>query len=451
MPAPIRDAVTAVLTCGDALYITRRQPHLAAFPGYWAFPGGKVDASDSEQPFDHPLLAAHPPRPMRALARELREEIGLDLEAEAAAGRVAHVVCLGEATTPAFVPLRFRTRFFRIGLRERPALVLHPGEAAEDAWLPAETLRRRYRDGRLLTVPPTRAVIERLAADAGAGAVPELDRDFDARRYAPWVEPLHGLRTILVRSNTLPPAEHTNAILVGDRGSRRVLVDPSPSDAQELERLCNVLDETGVDEVFLTHHHPDHREFADAIARRYRVPLGMSRDTRERIERRGGARFFEGVETRVRAEGEVLTEWLGQPVGLFAVPGHDEGQLALMPAGREWCLVGDLFQGVGTVVVGGPEGNMRKYFESLRRVIDLDPATVVPSHGMAQGTTFRIRETLKHRLLRERQVQTLHAAGKSPEQMLPAIYPGLDPRLLPLALMNVHSHLAKLREDGVVS
>ena len=37
----IIDAVTAVLVCGGEIYLTHRQPHLTAFPGFQAFPGGK--------------------------------------------------------------------------------------------------------------------------------------------------------------------------------------------------------------------------------------------------------------------------------------------------------------------------------------------------------------------------------------------------------------------------
>jgi glyoxylase-like metal-dependent hydrolase (beta-lactamase superfamily II) len=135
-------------------------------------------------------------------------------------------------------------------------------------------------------------------------------------------------------------------------------------------------------------------------------------------------------------------------VRLYAVPGHDEGQLAPMPDSLTWCIVSDLIQGVGTVVVGGPEGNMRKYFESLQRVIDLDPQIIIPSHGPAFGSTYRIKETLKHRLQREEQVFSLHQAGQSAQQMLGEIYKGLDPRLAPLALINIQSHLQKLGEEG---
>jgi ribonuclease/clavin/mitogillin len=264
------------------------------------------------------------------------------------------------------------------------------------------------------------------------------------------MEPLVGVRMLAVHSNTIPPADRTNCFRLGDEGARQVVVDPSPSSREEYARLCTVLDSSQIDEIFLTHHHPDHREYADELARRYRVPLGMSADTHARISKRS-AKYFEGVETRIYAEGDVLTEWQGEKVLLYAVPGHDEGQLALMPESRMWCIVSDLIQGIGTVVVGGPEGNMRKYFDSLQRVIDWDPAVIIPSHGIALGTTYRIRETLKHRQLREEQVAVLHAEGKSAQEMLPTIYQGLDPRLAPLALININSHLQKLREEGRVA
>lgn len=449
MPYPVHDAVTAVLVHGDEIFIVRRQPRLLAFPGYWAFPGGKVDRTDRDEPLTQAVLAAQPPRLVRALVRELQEETGLDLLQQAAAGKVRGIHCLGEITTPAFAPLRYRTWFFRVDLRERPELTLDPGEAADGEWATAARWRERYARGRLLIAPPTLAAVERLAAHPDATAIPEFSGDADWGDGLPTVAPLGGLDVILARSNTLPPAQHTNAFVFGDE--RRVLVDPSPADRAELQRLYDTLDDAPPQEIFLTHHHPDHREYADDVARRYGVPVGMSADTRERIARRTAGRFFEGVETRIYAEGDRLTEWQGEPVRLVAVPGHDEGQLAPMPESRAWCIVSDLIQGVGTVVIGGPESSMRKYFASLQRVIDLDPAVILPSHGQALGTTHYIQETLRHRQHREQQVAALHRAGHAPEAMVPLIYAGLDPPLLPLARMNIESHLAKLREDGAIA
>jgi glyoxylase-like metal-dependent hydrolase (beta-lactamase superfamily II) len=138
-------------------------------------------------------------------------------------------------------------------------------------------------------------------------------------------------------------------------------------------------------------------------------------------------------------------------VRLLAVPGHDEGQLAPMPESRAWCIVGDLIQGIGTVVIAPPEGNMRKYFDSLKRIIELDPAVIIPSHGLALGGTHYLQQALRHREERETQIRTRHEAGMGEDQILAEVYQAIDPRLLPLARLNIRSHLAKLREDGVIA
>ena len=159
-------------------------------------------------------------------------------------------------------------------------------------------------------------------------------------------------------------------------------------------------------------------------------------------------RFFDGIDLRTIDEGSVVTQWQQQPVRTLSVPGHYDGQVALMPDGRSWCIVGDLIQGVGTVVISKPEGDMRRYFESLERIIELAPRFIFPSHGIGMGTTLRLEETLKHRRQREAQVLQLQREGRSMQQMLDAIYAGLDPRLAPLAIRNIESHLDKLRADG---
>jgi endoribonuclease LACTB2 len=451
MAAPIHDAVTAALLHGEHLFLGRRNPALPAFSGYHAFPGGKVDRGDHAEAHAHPLFEPHPPAQIAALVRELREELAFDLLAAAHAGAVEKILCLGEATTPAWAPLRFRTWFYKIVLRERPAFTLDPGETMDGEWQSVRDWLARYRSGRLLVAPPTLFAMQALDADLHVGALPRIDIEFRLDTEIPWVEPLGGLRILLVRSNTLPPAMHTNVFWLGDPGAPRVVVDPSPADRDELERLYRRLDSFGVDLVFLTHHHPDHREFADEIARRYRAPLALSADTRARIAAKCGDAFFAGLDVRLLEEGDVLTRWQGEDVGLVAVPGHDEGQLAPMPASRAWCIVGDLIQGVGTVVIAPPEGNMRKYFASLRRIIELDPAVIIPSHGMALGGTHFLRMALRHREERERAVRELHAAGRSEDEMLGAIYRDVDSRLLPLARLNIRSHLEKLREEGAIS
>lgn len=448
----IVDAVTAALMAGGEMFMVRRHPGMAAFPGFLAFPGGKVDKTDTHEPLDIPVLAIHPPRLMRALHRELQEELGFDLIGACAAGQVRRIVELGVALTPPVQPLRFNTHFYKIVLAERPTLWVDKREHTDSMWATPALLWQRYERGELLLAPPTVAALKALGADPNCERVPDLHFEYREQTELPMVQPQRGVRMIFVRSHTIPPATHTNCFLLGDAQTHRILVDPSPDSPEEFERLKALCERYFIHEVLLTHHHPDHRERANELARHFNAPLGLSQDTYDRIKAKSGMKYFEGLTINTYREGDVVCRWLGQPVRVYEVPGHDEGQLALMPDNRAWCIVSDLIQSIGTVVIAKPEGNMRKYFASLRRMIELDPQVIYPSHGHALGSVHRLRETLKHRELREQQVLGYHREGKTAEQMLPLIYMDLpDPRLMPLARMNIESHLDKLREEGIIA
>lgn len=448
----IVDAVTVALIHDGALLMTHRQPEMPAFGGYFAFPGGKVDAEDERTP-PAALERRMPevaPRLLRALARECDEELGIDLDALADSGDILELLDLGTALTPPIAERRFNTHFFKLVLRSRPSLTVDVREASDAFWTPPTELVRRYEQGRLLVAPPTRATLRALAASLAATTIPGLDgvdRNEGGQRL---IEPLAGVRILPVRSHTLPPAQHTNAFLLGDMQSHRILVDPSPASDEDLELLVARAAEIGVHEVFITHHHADHWERADTVAMRLGATVGMSIETRKRIRDRHPAAFAD-IEIHEYREGDVICRWQGEEVKVLEVPGHDPGQLALMPESRQWCLVGDLIQGIGTVVIPEDGGNMADYFASMQRVIDLDPAVILPSHGMAMGGTYRIAATLDHRKQREADILRLSQLGQSVGEILPQLYAGLDPRLEPLAAMNIRMHLNKLRDEGRIA
>lgn len=448
----IVDAVTVALIHDGQLLMTHRQPEMSAFGGYFAFPGGKVDAADDLTP-PAALERRMPdvaPRLLRALARECDEELGIDLDAMAEAGEILELIDLGTALTPPIAEKRFNTHFFKLVLRTRPTLVVDAREASSADWTAPAELLRRYEKGRLLVAPPTRATLRALGASLDATTVPGLDAVNREEHGQRLLEPLAGVRIMPVRSHTLPPAQHTNAFLLGDMQSHRILVDPSPASDEDLEMLVERAAGVGVHEVFITHHHGDHWERADIVAGRLGATVGMSAETRKRI-RGSHPNAFTEIEIHEYREGDVVCRWQGEEVKVLEVPGHDPGQLALMPESRQWCLVGDLIQGIGTVVIPEDGGNMADYFASMQKVIDLDPAVILPSHGMAMGGTYRIKATLDHRKQREAQILALSEQGQSVGEMLPQLYVGLDPRLEPLAAMNIRMHLNKLRDEGRIA
>ena len=72
-------AITAIVIKDDKFLITRRSPNKRRFPGMWTVPGGKMETSDYLQlPKDtehywYNVLE-------RTLRREVKEEVGIDIE-----------------------------------------------------------------------------------------------------------------------------------------------------------------------------------------------------------------------------------------------------------------------------------------------------------------------------------------------------------------------------------
>ena len=446
----VRDAVVAVLRVNDQICAIVRQSHLLSFPGYHSFPGGKVDRTDADTLPEAPGLEGLDPQQFNALCRELQEELCFDLLAGLRDGTILRVQPLALALAPPFDFVRFRSQFYRIDLACKPDLTPDSGEIAELMWNTPNELLEHFRTGDALMVPPTRWLLEGLADNMDCGDLGDLSPKFDYDHEVPCMEVLHGLRTLHVPSQTLPPATRTNAFRIGDADAPQLLVDPSPESKDELTRLLQTLASDPPELVFLTHHHPDHHQFANVLARRLGLPVCISADSHGRIRAKHGFDYFDGVEVRLVGESDVMTRWHGEDVRVYSVPGHDEGQLALAPESLRWFIVGDLIQGVGTVVISAPEGDMAKYFCTLERVIDLNPDVIIPSHGIPMRSVHRLSVTLQHRRERELRILELHQSGLRNQAILETVYEGVDERLLPYAMRNIESHLVKLREEGRV-
>jgi glyoxylase-like metal-dependent hydrolase (beta-lactamase superfamily II)/8-oxo-dGTP pyrophosphatase MutT (NUDIX family) len=442
----IIDAVSIVITCGDEIFAIQRQNYLKAFPGYWAFPGGKVEKNDEEHFVTSDLTRELDPKLFGAALRECREELGVDLGKEILEGNIGRIDVLGLAVTPDFNPFRFATTFYRLDLKNKVDFIVDHNEASLATWMSAADLMKRYHGGGVLAVPPVIKVIETLGSNPQVTSIPDLNFSYDSERHVPYIESLRSVRQLMPLSHTLPPASRTNAFLIGDEGPK-ILLDPSPKDQAEYVKLKNTIELFGIDKVMLTHHHPDHHERSVQLAQDYGIPMMMSQDTFERLSRMIPG-YFEGVKIEFLKQGDKVTKWLGREVIVHEVPGHDEGQLALAPEDLSWFIAGDLFQGVGTVVIGDDEGDMKKYFQTLEKIISLNPRVVFPSHGIGLGGVAILEATLAHRKQREEQILKLTQEGHGPQQILEELYKEVDQRLWPYAMKNILKHLDKLHSEG---
>ncbi|WP_260294709.1 MBL fold metallo-hydrolase [Sedimenticola hydrogenitrophicus] len=440
----MRDAVTAVLVHGDEVFVIRRQDYLRAFPGYYAFPGGKVDEEDAGFSYSHPHLAGFRPERIRALIRELDEELSFDLEQALEQDQVERIELIGIAATPSFEPVRFHAHYYKIVLRSKPTFTPASDEIAWSDWLHREAFLERYETGQGMMVVPIMRTARALAEDITTSVIEPFSLDYDEQRELAYLEMIRGLGYIPTRSNTLPPAEYTYALIVGDGGAPRYLVDPAPASDEVLGLLFNTLERYPVDGILITHHHRDHHERSPEIARRLGLPMLISVKTREYLLQHNGADYLDGIEFVPVEEGTRLTRWLGRDVHCYELPGHDDGMIGLAPTDMSWFFVADLVQPLATVVIPEPEGNMQDYFDTLQRIIDLQPRAIVSSHGIPIGGTHLLEKTLQHRREREAQIQALMEQGDDLDRIVKSLYRGINRKLIPLAEQNVRQHLRKL-------
>ena len=447
-------AVSVVFKFQGKVFIIKRQRYLRNFPGYTAFPGGKVDGEDAHYFQTHTFpkeWKGLDPTLMATCIRETQEELSVNLEEFLREGQIKSSSLAGVATTPPFVPYRFETYFFIFELNSLPELNFDQREIEKAKWWEPLDWLRAYERGEELVTHPTLALIKSFSQGQNQISHLNLNLSYCEKEEVPVLHPLGGVIQFLPLSATLPPAQRTNSFLIGDKGARKVLIDPSPHTQKECDRFLKTIENLNlsVDLIFITHHHGDHHQRAVSMAKELGATLAMSRGTQKRIEEKWGAHYWSGISLECFAEGDFITVSSKQKVRVYEVPGHDEGQLALAPQSLNWFLVGDLIQSIGTVFIGGEEGDMAKYFSSLKRVIKLAPRFVMPSHGIVLGGIHQLEATLKHRLHREEQIKKLFQKGKNEGEILEEVYVGLSPRLKPYALKTIEAHLKKIGANGV--
>ncbi len=443
----MRDAVTAVLVHDEDVFVIRRQDYLRAFPGYHAFPGGKVDQEDELHGFTHPLVNEFRQERIGALIRELDEELGFDLRQAIDSGLVASVELMGVAVTPQFERVRFNAHYYKVVLHSKPAFTPDKDEIAWCDWLHRETFLQHYHSGEALMVVPVMRTANAFVEDIRIDRIEPMNILFDEERELAYLEMICGVGYIPVRSNTLPPAEYTYALVLGDEGEPRYLVDPAPADEAEMQKLFNTLQHHPVDGILITHHHRDHHERAPDIARSLNLPLLCSSNTQRNLLRHNGEDYLQQIEVVSVQEGTRLTSWLGHDVHCYELPGHDDGMIGLAPDNMAWFFVADLVQPLATVVIPEPEGDMQAYFDTLQRIIDMRPRAIVSSHGIPMGGTFILEQTLHHRQEREAQIVTLLQEGDDLDQIVAKLYRGIPDKLIPLAQQNVRQHMRKLGHE----
>ena len=477
---------------GFEIYWVRRSRKLRFMGGWHAFPGGRLADSDANAPLAGELPDARiygnsgPPAAHPACAlRELFEETGLlaargGLPPAAALAEVRAALLAdnmdfsawlrerglrldlprlryaGRWVTPPLSRMRYDATFFLLEWPRQESLqpTVIPGELVSGEWVRPEAALSRWEAGEAKLAQPTLQTLRILAAHGVEDGLPHLaafhGREPDAPKA---IEFRPAFRMIPLAAPTLPPATHTNALLVGDKDL--ALIDPGSPWGDQLRPLRNIVDavirETGgrLTAVWLTHHHGDHVGGVEWVRRAYNAPVAAHADTAARLAERGIA-----VQRRL-ADGEILAP--AGPGGLrFRVihsPGHARGHLCFYEETRRVLIGGDMIAGASTIVIDPPDGNMQDFLSSLERLAALDADVLLPGHGTMIAEPSRLLEkTRQHRLMREDRIFEAWQSGKrEPEAIVEAVYEDAAPEARPIAARQVAAHLERLREIGRIA
>jgi ribonuclease/clavin/mitogillin len=239
----------------------------------------------------------------------------------------------------------------------------------------------------------------------------------------------------------------TNTYLVGN-GAQRILLDPGQGIDLYLPILEAALERAGgvsIQEIVLTHGHPDHIGGCEQVMERY-GELQVSKFPWAAVD----ASYDFPIRT---LEDGSCVETEGATLRGVHTPGHAPDHLCFVLEEERAIFSGDNVLGVGTTVIPSESGDLAQYMTSLRRLLDEDPRRIYPAHGPCiEDGSAKIREYIAHREARDTQIlAAMDQGAQTVGEIVKIVYAAYPEALHAAAGQSVTSHLRKLEHEGLAS
>jgi glyoxylase-like metal-dependent hydrolase (beta-lactamase superfamily II) len=240
----------------------------------------------------------------------------------------------------------------------------------------------------------------------------------------------------------------TNTYLIGEQ--ELAVIDPGPDDAAHVRAILDA-GAGRIRWILCSHTHLDHASAAATLKKATGAKIAAMAKTGTPAP--GAEHDIRLVLDRPLADGDTI-ELDGLSLRALHTPGHASNHLCFLLLQTGMLFTGDHVMQGSTVVIGPPDGNMRSYLQSLRRLLELEIAVLAPGHGyLIHDPHAEAARLIEHRLRRESKVREalLEAGGIAPlATLLSRVYNDVPPTLHPIAAKSLQAHLDKLVEDGEV-
>ena len=314
----------------------------------------------------------------------------------------------------------------------------------------------------------------------------------DPLRYAEAEVVSPKIRRVIARNPSNFTFTGTGTYLVGNATDVAV-IDPGPDLPEHRTALLRAIEGQKVRAIVITHCHSDHvglaawlREETGALTVAWKphgavgqldndedikvmqslAPPPKTEEEKEKEREIARAAGLDPDDLEIResvdlefepdvrvGDGEVAAHGDGWTLIGIHTPGHTSNHMCVAFEEEKALFTGDHIMGWSTTVVSPPDGDMRDYMASVKKLQLRDDKILWPTHGspVTDPQPF-LRAYYEHRLGREAQVLACVAQGvNTVAPMVRQMYAAVIPELHIPAARSVLSHLTQLVQDGRLS
>jgi glyoxylase-like metal-dependent hydrolase (beta-lactamase superfamily II) len=244
-----------------------------------------------------------------------------------------------------------------------------------------------------------------------------------------------------------------------------VVIDPGPVLDSHRAALERALAGETVRAILVTHCHADHsplsawlRDETDAPTVAFGPHAAAAEHDETDDELDEGVKLEEALDRAfspdvVVRDGDIAFAGAGLTFTGVHTPGHTSNHMCYALAEERTLFTGDHVMGWSTTVVSPPDGDMRAYVESLRKVAGRDDAVLWPTHGPPRTDAREyVQALVDHRLEREHAVLVAVRSGlDNVGSIVARLYVDVPVELHKPAARSVLAHLVALVQDGSIT